>query len=141
MFGSFQIQNIPTAQATTNKYSMSASNLTDELFRRFIMMNKKYPCNLKYELSLISIFVLLLSPWISLAIPQNKTMIPVGLVLDDYSSVRGKIFSSVFQMAIDDISAYHPSYKTRLVLKNGESRENVVGAAAAGKLNLHTYHN
>ncbi|XP_004292897.1 PREDICTED: glutamate receptor 2.7-like [Fragaria vesca subsp. vesca] len=62
-------------------------------------------------------------------------MIPVGLVLDDYSSVRGKIFSSVFQMAIDDIYDYHPSYKTRLVLKIGESRENVVGAAAAA-LNL-----
>ncbi|XP_024191419.1 glutamate receptor 2.8 [Rosa chinensis] len=62
-------------------------------------------------------------------------MIPVGLVLDDYSSVRGKILFSVFQMALSDISAYHPSYKTRLVLKTRESKKNVVGAAAAA-LNL-----
>lgn len=102
------------------------------------MMNKKYPCNLNNKLSLISIFVLLLSSWISLAIPQNRTMIPVGLVLDDYSSVRGKILFSVFQMALSDISAYHPSYKTRLVLKNGESKKNVVGAAAAGILSTLT---
>jgi ionotropic glutamate receptor len=99
------------------------------------MINKKYLCNLNYKLALISIFfVLFLSSWISLAIPQNKTMIPVriGVVLDDLNSVRSKIWMTCIKMALSDFYVYHPCYKTRLVLNIRDSKKNVVGAAAEG---------
>ncbi|XP_062022459.1 glutamate receptor 2.2-like [Rosa rugosa] len=96
------------------------------------MINKMYSSNLN-KLALTSIFVLFLSSWISLAIPQNETRIPVdmGVVLDDLNSVRGKIWLSCIKMALSDFYFYHPHYKTWLVLNTRDSKKNVVAAAAS----------
>lgn len=99
-------------------------------------MFKKYPpSNLKFVLHILFLF---LSSWISLAMPQNETTIPVnvGIVLDDLDSLTQKIWLSCIKMALSDVYLSHPYYKTRLVLKVRDCKQNVVGAAAAGSLNL-----
>lgn len=106
------------------------------------MMNKnKYSSSLD-KFALISIFVLFLSSSISLAMPQNKTIIPVnvGVVLDDHIHPGAqKIWLSCIKMALLDFYDSNAHYKTRLVLKVRDSKRNVVHAAAAGNDSIYPY--
>ncbi|XP_050366534.1 glutamate receptor 2.8-like [Argentina anserina] len=77
--------------------------------------------------------------WVSLALAQNETIIPVhvGVILDDleYSSTKD-IWLSCINMSVVDFYTNHPHYSTRIVLKTivlkaSHSKENVVSAAAA----------
>lgn len=106
------------------------------------MMNKnKYSSSLD-KCALISIFVLFLSSSISLAMPQNKTIIPVnvGVVLDDHIHPGyQKIWLSCIKMALVDFYDSNAHYKTRLVLKVRDAKRNVVHAAAAGNYSIYRY--
>ena len=64
---------------------------------------------------------------------RNTTVIPVnvGVVLD-FDSLVGKIGWSGINMALSDFYATHVDYRTRLVLKSRDSKEDIIGAAAAG---------
>ena len=68
---------------------------------------------------------------------QNKTLIPVnvGVVLDMEKWI-GKMGLSCISMALSDFYASHGYYRTRLVLHTRDSKDDVVGAAAAGSLTL-----
>ncbi|XP_040364559.1 glutamate receptor 2.8 [Rosa chinensis] len=95
------------------------------------MIYKKYPSNLK-KIALTIFFLFLSSP-VSLAKPQNKTIIPVkvGVILGDLEhSVTEEIWLSCIKLAISDFYASHVHYKTRLVLNIRESKNNIVAAAA-----------
>lgn len=83
----------------------------------------------------LTIFFLFLSSSVSLAKPQNKTVIPVkvGVILGDLEhSVTEEIWLSCIKLAISDFYASHAHYKTRLVLNIRESKHNIVAAAAKG---------
>ncbi|KAM5548452.1 hypothetical protein ABKV19_000059 [Rosa sericea] len=74
--------------------------------------------------------------WIFLAMinAQNTTIpVNVGVVLD-FDSGGGKtakVYLSCIEMALSDIYASHPYFKTRIVLSTRNSKQTVVGAAAA----------
>ncbi|XP_062019357.1 glutamate receptor 2.7-like isoform X1 [Rosa rugosa] len=74
--------------------------------------------------------------WIFLAMinAQNTTIpVNVGVVLD-FDSGGGKtakVYLSCIEMALSDIYASHPYFKTRIVLNTRNSKQTVVGAAAA----------
>lgn len=77
--------------------------------------------------------------WIFLAMinAQNTTTpVNVGVVLDFDSGggTTAKVYLSCIEMALSDIYASHPYFKTRLVLQKRDSKRTVVGAAAAGSL-------
>ncbi|PRQ24211.1 hypothetical protein RchiOBHm_Chr6g0269901 [Rosa chinensis] len=86
----------------------------------------------------LSVIFLFLSSWICLAMAQNKASIPVnvGVVLN-LNRLYGKIWLSCIKIALSDFYASHAHYKTRLVLNIRNSKENVVGAAAAGSPPYH----
>ncbi|KAM5565326.1 glutamate receptor 2.2 [Rosa sericea] len=72
--------------------------------------------------------------WVSLALAQNETIIPVhvGVILDNLQySLTKDIWLSCIKMAVLDFYATHPHYNTRLVLNTRHCKENVVSAAAA----------
>ncbi|XP_050366536.1 glutamate receptor 2.2-like [Argentina anserina] len=77
--------------------------------------------------------------WVSLALAQNETIIPVhvGVILDDLEySFTKDIWLSCINMSVLDFYATHPHYSTRIVLKTivlktRHSKENVVSAVAA----------
>ena len=80
--------------------------------------------------------ILSLSSWFGVAQPQPQnttTTIPVnvGVVLD-MDQWMGKMGLSCISMALSDFYASHDYYKTRLVLNTRDSKDDVVGAAAAG---------
>lgn len=65
--------------------------------------------------------------------------IPIGLILDLNSSV-GAIAQSFISMALQDFyNLHHHHYKTRLVLKTQDSKNDVVTAAFAGYVCLTSY--
>uniref|UniRef100_F6H9E7 Uncharacterized protein n=1 Tax=Vitis vinifera TaxID=29760 RepID=F6H9E7_VITVI len=65
---------------------------------------------------------------------QNTTIpVKVGVVLDLDTWV-GKMGLSCISMALSDLYASHGHYKTRVVTKIRDSKRDVVGAAAAGRL-------
>ncbi|GFS44655.1 glutamate receptor 2.8 [Actinidia rufa] len=75
------------------------------------------------------------SSWFVVAQPQPQnttTTIPVnvGVVLD-MDEWMGKMGLSCITMALSDFYASHDYYKTRLVLNTRDSKDDVVGAAAA----------
>lgn len=84
------------------------------------------------------ILILFLFPscsWVSLALAQNETIVPVhvGVILDDLQySFTKDIWLSCIKMAVLDFYATHPNYNTRIVLNTSHCKENVVSAAAAG---------
>lgn len=94
---------------------------------------KKNHSNLKLVISVLIFFPL--CSWVSLALAQNETIIPVnvGVVLDDveYSLTR-EIWLSCIKMALSDFYATHADYNTRLVLNTRHCKQSVVSAAAAG---------
>ncbi|XWS31183.1 hypothetical protein CRYUN_Cryun23aG0055500 [Craigia yunnanensis] len=63
---------------------------------------------------------------------RNTTVVPVnvGVVLD-FDSLVGKIGWSGINMALSDFYATRVDYRTRLVLKSRDSKEDIIGAAAA----------
>ncbi|CAK7354060.1 unnamed protein product [Dovyalis caffra] len=71
-----------------------------------------------------------------MGVAQNTTSIPVnvGVVLDLNDVLYGSIGLSCINMALSDFYATHGDYKTRLVLHIRDSKRDVVGAAAAGKV-------
>nr|XP_028962549.1 glutamate receptor 2.8-like [Malus domestica]XP_028962550.1 glutamate receptor 2.8-like [Malus domestica]XP_028962551.1 glutamate receptor 2.8-like [Malus domestica]XP_028962552.1 glutamate receptor 2.8-like [Malus domestica]XP_028962553.1 glutamate receptor 2.8-like [Malus domestica] len=81
-------------------------------------------------------FLFLLS-WIfnvaTVAAVENTTIqVNVGVVVDlDQPSQSGKMYLSCIKMAIEDFYASHAHFKTRLVLNTRDSKQTVVGAAAA----------
>ncbi|CAN6582789.1 unnamed protein product [Malus baccata var. baccata] len=81
-------------------------------------------------------FLFLLS-WIfnvaAVAAVENTTIqVNVGVVVDlDQPSQSGKMYLSCIKMAIEDFYASHAHFKTRLVLNTRDSKQSVVGAAAA----------
>ncbi|PRQ27374.1 putative periplasmic binding protein-like I [Rosa chinensis] len=95
-------------------------------------MTKKNHTNLHL---LISIFFLFpFCSWVSLALAQSETIIPVnvGVVLDDLKySLTKDIWLRCMKMALGDFYATHAHYNTRLVLNTRHCRESVVSAAAA----------
>ena len=83
--------------------------------------------------------------WVFLAmINAQNTTIPVniGVVLDfdSGSGKTAKVYLSCIEMALFDIYASHPYFKTRLVLNTRNSKKTVAGAAAAGYLSLSLSH-
>ena len=72
-----------------------------------------------------------------MAVAQNTTTIAVkvGVVLD-MGQWFGKMDLSCISMALSDFYAYHGNYKTRVSLYTRDSKDDVVGAAAAGSLSL-----
>ncbi|XP_073265991.1 glutamate receptor 2.2-like [Populus alba] len=71
-----------------------------------------------------------------MGVAQNTTStipVNVGVVLD-FASLGAKIALSCINMALSDFYASHGDYKTRLVLNTRDSKEDVIGAAAAGSL-------
>lgn len=120
---------------------MPSITIFDQIEDSNMMNKKKYSSSLD-KLALISIFVLFLSSSISLAMPQNKTIIPVniGVVLDDHIHPGAqKIWLSCIKMALLDFYDSNAHYKTRLVLKVRDSKRNVVHAAAAGNYSIFRY--
>ena len=76
--------------------------------------------------------------WLTeMAVAQNTTTIAVkvGVVLD-MGQWFGKMDLSCISMALSDIYAYHGNYKTRVRLYTRDSKDDGVGAAAAGSLSL-----
>ncbi|GFS44652.1 glutamate receptor 2.6 [Actinidia rufa] len=69
-----------------------------------------------------------------MALENTTTTIPVnvGVVLD-MDQWMGKMGLSCISMALSDFYASHDYYKTRLVLNTRDSKNDVVGAAAAVK--------
>ncbi|XP_050160058.1 glutamate receptor 2.8-like isoform X1 [Malus sylvestris] len=62
----------------------------------------------------------------------GNTRIPVNVgVVVDLDTPSGKVYLSCIKMALDDFYASHAHYRTRLFLKTRNSKENIVGAAAA----------
>ncbi|XP_057467334.1 glutamate receptor 2.3-like [Actinidia eriantha] len=80
----------------------------------------------------LTLCILSLRLWFGVAQPQNTTLIPVnvGVVLD-MNQWMGKMGLSCISMALSDFYASHDDYKTRLVLNTRDSKDDVVGAAAA----------
>ncbi|XP_004309065.1 PREDICTED: glutamate receptor 2.8-like [Fragaria vesca subsp. vesca] len=79
-------------------------------------------------------YFLILSLSISLvmAIGENTSTIPVNVgVILDMDDSPSKVWLSCINMALSDFYASHRSAKTRLVLSTRDSRNDVVGAAAA----------
>ncbi|PSS20977.1 Glutamate receptor 2.1 like [Actinidia chinensis var. chinensis] len=76
----------------------------------------------------------ILSLKMGMALENRTTTIPVnvGVVLD-MDQWMGKMGLSCISMALSDFYASHDYYKTRLVLNTRDSKNDVVGAAAAGR--------
>lgn len=86
----------------------------------------------------VFIFFFFVASSLRLAMAQNETIpVNVGVVLDDLESMEGKAWLSCIKMALSDFYASHAHYKTRLVLNIRDSKQNVVGAAAAGSPSSH----
>ncbi|XP_062020965.1 glutamate receptor 2.8-like [Rosa rugosa] len=81
------------------------------------------------------IFFFVLFSWIFMAMnAQNTTIqVNVGVILDfdSGSQKTDEFYWSCMNLALSDFYASNPHYKTRLVLLPGNSKGNVVGAAAA----------
>lgn len=72
-----------------------------------------------------------------MAVAAENATIPVNVgVVVDLDAPSGKVYSSCIKMALSDFYASHGDFKTRLVLNTRNSKETVVGAAAAGSLSL-----
>ncbi|KAF9662000.1 hypothetical protein SADUNF_Sadunf18G0007700 [Salix dunnii] len=91
---------------------------------------KKIPS--KPYLSLVFFFLYLKIWFIEVLVAQNTATIPVnvGVVLD-LEFLDANIGLTCINMALSDFYATHGDYKTRLVLTTRDSRNDVVGAAAA----------
>ncbi|CAN6722048.1 unnamed protein product [Malus baccata var. baccata] len=64
--------------------------------------------------------------------PAGDTRIPVNVgVVVDLDTPSGKVYLSCIKMALEDFYASHAHYRTKLVLNTRNSKENIVGAAAA----------
>ncbi|KAJ6862076.1 hypothetical protein NC652_039034 [Populus alba x Populus x berolinensis] len=66
---------------------------------------------------------------------NSTSIIPVkvGVVLDLDNDLDGKIGLSGINMSLSDFYGTHGDYKTRLVLITRDSKNDVAGAAAAGR--------
>lgn len=91
---------------------------------------KKIPS--KPYISLVFFFLFLKFWFIEVLVAQNTATIPVnvGVVLD-LEFLDANIGLTCIDMALSDFYATHGDYKTRLVLTTRNSRNDVVGAAAA----------
>ena len=58
-------------------------------------------------------------------------VILVGVVLD-LTSLVGRVADSHMSMALSDVYAVNNNYRTRLVLRKKDSRDDVIAAASAG---------
>ncbi|KAJ8758661.1 hypothetical protein K2173_000382 [Erythroxylum novogranatense] len=79
-------------------------------------------------------FIFFVSLSMKMAIPQNSTTIPVNVgVILNLDVGFDKMVLSCINMSISDFYSVHgDQYKTRLVLTTRNSKQDVVGAAAAG---------
>ncbi|GMY29118.1 glutamate receptor 2.1-like [Fagus crenata] len=80
-----------------------------------------------------SLFIfIILSERNFLAKAQNTTIpVNVGVILN-FDTWNGKMGLSCINMALSDFYASNSNYKTRLILNSRDSKDDVVGAAAAG---------
>ncbi|XP_050158910.1 glutamate receptor 2.3-like [Malus sylvestris] len=64
----------------------------------------------------------------------RNTRIPVNVgVVVDLDTPSGKVYLSCIKMALEDFYASNAHYRTKLVLNTRNSKENIVGAAAADR--------
>ncbi|XP_058007985.1 glutamate receptor 2.2-like [Hevea brasiliensis] len=92
------------------------------------MRNKSYPSKPVFPFIFLFILTIL---FVEIAMAKNtKVSVDVGVVLDLDNKI-GKIGLSCINLSLSDFYAKHSHYKTRLVLHARDSKNDVVGAAAA----------
>lgn len=130
--------NIYIYISTTSIYIYDEEQKENKPKRKDRLMEKKH-----HEYSVHYFFSLLLLFFISLLLlhsekaeaqnSKGSTVISVNVgVILDMDKWVGQMGLSCISMALSDFYASHSFYKTRLVLNNRDSKNDVVGAAAAG---------